>query len=798
MRRALVTFFLACQGVISYDLNHQKTESVTEASSISWTDAMELGVGGRSFPSNEGNMTYARWPAGAQADLNPGEWSYGLHSAGLFVQFFSNATSIHLNYTLRNLYAPYATPFANLSPLAASGCDLYAFDNVNKAWRWIASSFDNIDSPSGMVLESPMFSNSTGWPVGPAPSTPSFAGITNFRLHFPNYNGVLSLSIGVPQGASLVSDLSWNASSPIVWLGTSITQGGVVSRPGQAYVSRLSQTLPRPVHNFGLCGSCRLESGLAFWLTKMPRVPSVLVISCTENMSVDEVKTNTVPFVQTVRKAWGNSLPIVLVEPIDDTPSWLQGNSTYQRPQLREALFGAYQTLISGGDSALTYVTGSTLTAGADDVNEELTYEGVHPLDRGHALIATAMNSVLLPLVSSTASELSRVDIDTSAISSPSSTFDRVRDFTPVSLPTSPLSTGLSDDITWTDASDLSIHGRAFPVKDLPQPFARLPASAHGVVTDAVWSLSLNSAGVFVSFESDSGEIWVNCTLADKTSPMPHFAVSGVSGVDLWAFDETINKYRFAAPNQFPFGVTNIVQQLTRPGVNVTSKGNKIRYLLFLATYNSVLGLQLGTSSGTYIGAVAPFQPALNPIIWYGTSILQGGVSIKVGNIETARVSVGLNREIYNFGFSGNCHFDIAVGQFLVQIQNPGAIIIDCMWNMKGEAINSSSYALVKYLRTNGVSVNTPIVLAEGLEFGRNWAVPDENASQVSDNAYLRTAYDNLVAEGDAHLYYVQTDQLFGKLATLDSGTAAGLHATDQGMHDMGSAFLNLLNTILL
>jgi hypothetical protein len=803
MCRTSALFLLYVTGVFSvvndlplYGSQQQNLGTLRSKQTLSliWKDAMELGVGGRSFPANTGNMTYARWPAEAEPDLNPGEWSYGLHSAGLFVQFFSNATSIHLNYTLRNLYAPYATPFANLSPLAASGCDLYAFDNNQNAWRWIASSFNSIDDPSGTVLESPMFSNATGWPVGPAPSIPSFAGTTNFRLHFPNYNGVLSLSIGVPVGASLYSDLSWNESSPIVWLGTSITQGGVVSRPGQAYVSRLSQSLPRPVNNLGLCGSCRLEPGLAYWLTKMPRVPSVLVISCTENMSVDQVATNTVPFVQAVRAAWGKSLPIVLVEPIDDTPSWLQGNSTYQRPQLREALHGAYQTLISGGDTALSYVTGSTLTASADDVFEELTYEGVHPLDRGHALIATAMNSILLPLVSSAPRD--RLAIDTSA--SPPTRLNDQKNFTPISLPSlSSFTTTVTDNIVWTDASDLSVHGRAYPVDQLPQPFARLPSKAHGVVTDSVWSLSLNSAGLFVSFESDSSEIWVNCTLADHLSPMPHFAVSGISGVDLWAFDESINKYRFAAPNQFPFGVTNIVQQLTRPGVNVTSKGIKIRYLLFLSTYNSVLGLQVGTAAGSFIGPAVPFQPSLNPIVWYGTSILQGGVSVKVGNIETARVSVGLNREIYNFGFSGNCHFDIAVGSFLVEIQNPSAIIIDCMWNEHGVSINSSAYDLVKYLRSNGVAQSTPIVLAEGLEFGRNWAVFDQNSSQVSDNAYLRTAYDNLVAEGDSYLHYVRTDQLFGKLATLDSGTAAGLHATDQGMHDMGEAFINLLQTIL-
>jgi hypothetical protein len=365
---------------------------------IAWTDALSLGVGGRPFPSNNGSLTYARWPASAQPDLNPGEWEYGLMSAGMFVAFESNATSIHVQYVLGN---PNTSYFANFAPIGMSGVDLYAWDAAARAsptWRWVASSFDGLQrvSASGEVMESPLFSNASGWPIAPAPSVPSFAGSTKYRLHLPNYNSVLSVKIGVPAGASLspVTDIPWNnntnafdnnrrdgkaiqdAKAPVVFLGTSITQGGITPRPGTAYVNRLSMSLPVPVTNMGLCGSCRLELGLAKSLTAMPRVPSALVIDCTANMDPALVTANTAPFVQAVRAAWGAALPIVLVEPIDDTPSWFFGDSLYQRGALRAALRGAYDSLISAGDHALTYVEASALRPGADDqlFEEELTF----------------------------------------------------------------------------------------------------------------------------------------------------------------------------------------------------------------------------------------------------------------------------------------------------------------------------------------------------------------------------------------------------------------------------------------
>ena len=777
--------------------------------SLQWFDALDIGVGGRAFESNAGALTYARWPAAAQKDLNSGEWSYGLDSAGMFVQFSSNSTSVSVNYTLVNAFKD-GTPFANLSPLSASGVDLYAFDDILGSWRWIASAFDGLEraATSGEhgVLETPLFVNATGWPVAPFPKDASWAGSTRFRLHFPQYNGVTSLAVGVPIGASFEADLSWNATAPVIYLGTSITQGGVTERPGQAYVARLSSTLPRPVSNYGLCGSCRLEPGLAKWLVAIPRVPSVLVIGCTENMDVAGVTSNTAPFVRAVRAAWGDALPIVLVEPIDDSPSWLQGDSTYQRPALRAALRAAYDSLVAGGDTALTYVNASALRVGADGPTEEWTYEGVHPLDRGHALIAAALHDVLSPLLESAPAERDRQSPPASdaalfslwppaALDAAAASKASIR--SELYTPPPPDAAHRAATLTWTDASALTVKGRAWPPSALPSPYARLPAAAHGVVTDAVWGLSLQSAGIAVAFESDAPCVWVNYTLASPVAPMVHFPATGISGADLWAWDVSTEKWRFVAAAAMTNGPSNIMQQLTRPGVNVTTPGNPLKWLLFLATYNSVESISIGTPAGAAIGPSEPFTPGLSPIVWYGTSILQGGVSVKVGNIETARVSTALNREVFNFGFSGNCHFDESVAQFLLEIQNPAAVIVDCMWNSGGSGIQAAAVAFVTYLRAHGLAASTPIVLAEGLPFGRDWSVPEQAEQQASDNGFLRAAFDTLVAGGDASLYYMNTSQLFSQESVRDSATGAGLHATDAGMHDMAAAFIEFLPQII-
>jgi hypothetical protein len=283
---------------------------------------------------------------------------------------------------------------------------------------------------------------------------------------------------------------------------------------------------------------------------------------------------------------------------------------------LRTALRAAYNELVAGGDAALTYVPASALRPGADDAvyEEELTYEGVHPLDRGHAIFAEALHNVLLPLVEGRARG--------GLVAAPGGAAPA-----PAPAPaaaTAPATPATTVNLTWVDALNLTVVGRAFPPEQLPVPFARLPNAAKGVVRDEVWSLSTQSAGVAVAFATDASEVWVRYAVKDAMYPMVHFSVTGVSGADLFAFDHSVGRYRFIAPSQPTIGAKELLQQFTRPGFNATTRG-VTKYLLFLATYNAVLSAAVGVPPGSAVAPSVAFAPPGGgspppPILWYGTS----------------------------------------------------------------------------------------------------------------------------------------------------------------------------------
>lgn len=280
-----------------------------------------------------------------------------------------------------------------------------------------------------------------------------------------------------------------------------------------------------------------------------------------------------------------------------------------------------------------------------------------------------------------------------------------------------------TDSAAWTDAAELGVEGRAFD--DTPSIFNRLPAAAQDDVRPAVWGLILNSAGLFVRFETDSPSISLNYTLRGRPGNMRHFPASGMSGCDLYArsYDNEGSytwRYVGAAFQQLNM---NSVTQAGVVATGLQSAPGMHSFMLHLPTYNEIVSAHIGVQPGARIQKDSKPAYRQDAIVWYGTSILQGGVSSRPGNIFTHKISRRLNRTIFNFGFSGNGKMELGVAKHLATIPSVSLIIVDCNWNMDGASISSSTEPLVQYFRTHG-HPTTPIILAEGTPAGGECCCP--------------------------------------------------------------------------
>ncbi len=334
----------------------------------------------------------------------------------------------------------------------------------------------------------------------------------------------------------------------------------------------------------------------------------------------------------------------------------------------------------------------------------------------------------------------------------------------------------------WYDAHELDVEGKGW--SDTAEFYHRLPAKAKGVVRNPVWSLSTNTAGLGVRFVTDADSIAARWTLTRKSLAMDHMPATGVSGVDLYV--KHAGRWRWIGigrPKSSPTNEVTLASDIPE---------GRHEYLLYLPLYNGVKSLALGIPPKAKL-AKAPPRPAdrAKPIIYYGTSISQGGCAARPGMAHAAILGRRLDRPVINLGFSGNGKLDPEMGVLIAEV-DAAMVVLDCLPNMSPQLVTDRTGPFVKALRK--ARPKMPIVLVENIAYQAGTFLPKKREAYRSKNRALRKVYDSLVAEGVKGLHYVPGEPLLG-----DDGEATvdGTHCTDLGFHRFADALEPVLREIL-
>lgn len=335
--------------------------------------------------------------------------------------------------------------------------------------------------------------------------------------------------------------------------------------------------------------------------------------------------------------------------------------------------------------------------------------------------------------------------------------------------------------LVWKDVTTWGVEGRAFG--DLPRKvwFDRFPAEAEGRVTDAVWGLSRDSAGMMVRFKTDATVIWADYTVRKDRLASPNMTAIGASGLDLYARDEQ-GKWRWV-------GVTRPDRNPVRQQIIAGLKPGYREYAAYLPLYNGVERMTLGVPPDAKFEALAPRTE--KPIVFYGTSITHGASASRPGMVHTAILGRRFDRPVINLGFSGNGRMDAAVGDLLIKI-DAAVYVIDCLPNMSATLVRERCVPLVRQLRK--ARPDTPIMLVEDRRNTNAWILPDRNRHHTDNHAALKEAFATLQREGVKHLHYLGGDDLLGHDA---EGATDGSHPNDLGFVRQADLFEPVLRRAL-
>ncbi len=303
--------------------------------------------------------TYIRLPEAAAAAVSPAVYDMYRTTTGGRLRFVSDSPYVALRAELSRVER-----IPNMTAIGTLGFDLYADGEY-------AGSFV------------PSMTENTYEAVVKLPDRKT----RSFMIHFPLYSAIDSLKIGLASDASLLPAEDYAVEKPIVFYGSSITNGACASRPGMAYTAQVGRALNANHYNLGFGGSAKGEQAMAEYIASLDM--SVFVLDYDHNANnPDHLLETHAPFYKTVR-AKNPDLPILMI-----TAPKVKRDAAWQRRY--EIIKKTYEDAVAAGDENVYFLDGA---APLRELGLDYFVDGTHPSDLGFYRMAGAVADILRPLV---------------------------------------------------------------------------------------------------------------------------------------------------------------------------------------------------------------------------------------------------------------------------------------------------------------------------------------------------------------------------------------------------------------
>lgn len=209
--------------------------------------------------------------------------------------------------------------------------------------------------------------------------------LEEITIHMPLYNYVYKMYIGLKKGSVVQEPKPYAYEKPVVFYGSSITQGGCASHPGNDYQSFLSRWLGFDFINLGFSGNAKGEEAMCDYLASLDC--SVFVLDYDHNApNVEHLKNTHFNLYETVRKA-NPKTPIVLIS----APDFDRDKN--DRAKRRSVIYQTYKQAKKQGDKLVWFIDGEKLFEKIE--RTACTVDGSHPNDLGFYRMAKIIAPVL-------------------------------------------------------------------------------------------------------------------------------------------------------------------------------------------------------------------------------------------------------------------------------------------------------------------------------------------------------------------------------------------------------------------
>ncbi|MDQ1914925.1 SGNH/GDSL hydrolase family protein [Paenibacillus sp. GD4] len=340
------------------------------------------------------------------------------------------------------------------------------------------------------------------------------------------------------------------------------------------------------------------------------------------------------------------------------------------------------------------------------------------------------------------------------------------------------------DGLTWYAAlaDPFQVAGFAWLAAD--QTYRRLPVRPEYPVSDAVDSLANCTSGGQIRFRTNSRRVAVRVRLSG-TPGMYHMPATGEGGVD--AYIGLPGSMVYAGTARFPSG-----QDAYESEVYAGTDEELRQFTLNLPLYKGVKELWIGLEDGATVTGPIPYESPKR-VIFYGTSITQGGCATRPGMSYTNLLSRRINLECINLGFSGNGKGEPELARLISAIADPACLVLDYEANCDTERYCRTLPEFISIYREAHPSV--PLVVVSRIVHGGEVHRPELRKNRLERLHFQRELIRKLQEAGDTQLFFVDGSDLLGEEPA--EATVDGVHPTDLGFLLMANGLEPVLRNVL-